>query len=93
MLDTRNKYDETPRDLANNQGHKDVVAYLDSLVKAIDNVRHIVFFMIGIRRGTNRDGMGDLQYLPKDIVLMIANRVWATRRDVKWLNVPITKKI
>ena len=54
---------------------------------AIDNVRHTVCLLLGIRRGTNRQGMGDLQYLPKDIVLIIAKHVWAARRDPIWLEV------
>ena len=64
-----------------------MVAYLDTVVSAIDNVRHVVCLLIGIRRGTNHQGMGDLQYLPKDIVLMIAKYVWGARRDPIWLEV------
>ena len=64
-----------------------MVAYLDTLVRVIVNVRHIACLLIGIRRGTNRNGMGDLQYLPKDIVLIIAKYVWETRRDPIWLEV------
>ena len=51
----------------------------------VQAVRSAVYFVIGIRRGHNREGMGDLGRLPRDIVLMIAKRVWATRGDTKWL--------
>ena len=64
-----------------------MVAHLATLVPAIDNVRHIVCLLVGIRRGTNRQGMGDLQYLPKDIVLIISKYVWGTRRDPIWFEV------
>ena len=50
-------------------------------------VRSAVCFVIGIRRGNNREGMGDFGCLPRDVVLMIATRVWETRGDSKWLAV------
>ena len=87
LFDTLNNDGKTPRERANECGHRVVVAYLDTVVNAIDNVRHIVCLLIGIRRGTNRQGMGDLQYLPKDIVLIIAKYVWGTRRNPIWLEV------
>jgi ankyrin repeat protein len=80
-FDTLDDQGRTPHDLANQYGHHQVVAYLDALVR----IRHITCFLIGIRRGTNRQGMGELLLLPKDIVLMIARRVWATRDDPEWL--------
>ena len=50
-------------------------------------VRSAVCFVIGIRRGNNCKGMGDFGRFPRDVVLMIAKRLWATRGDVKWLEV------
>jgi hypothetical protein len=87
---------DTPRAVANRNGHKDVVAYLDAVVISIDNARRAVLFLVGIRRSgrnsaplnplsvDNKAGMGDLQYFPKEIVLMIAKYIWATRRDDEW---------
>jgi len=89
LFDTLNNRGKPPRECAVQCRKRDVVAYLDTVVSAIDNVRHIVCLLIGIRRGTNLQGMGDLQYLPKDIVLIIAKYVWGTRRDPKWLEVKL----
>jgi ankyrin repeat protein len=107
-IDCRNKPGQTPRDEANYYGHNEVVAYLDTLVTAIDNVRYIVCLLIGIqKRGCRcaplnplldskgiksegvsfplpQEGMGNLLCFPKEIVLMIAKWVWATRRDEEW---------
>ena len=48
-------------------------------------VQSAAIFLIGIRSGSNLEGMGDLGHLPRDIVLIISKYVWATRRDPKWL--------
>jgi hypothetical protein len=85
LFNTYNNYGKTPRDKAIHWEKREVVEYLDTVVTSIDNVRHIVCLLIGIRRGTNRQGMGALQYFPKEIVLMIAKCVWGTRRDPMWL--------
>ena len=89
MFDTRDTLGDTPRDDANREGHNDGVVYLDNLVIAIDNVRDIVCLLIGMRK---KGSGGDFQLFPKDIVLMIAKHVWATRRDIKWLEALPKKK-
>ena len=47
--------------------------------------RHSCLFLIGIRRSTNFEGMGDFAVFPKDIVRLIAQTVWATRKDPIWI--------
>ena len=42
-------------------------------------------FLIGIRGSSNVEGMGAFGRLPKDVVLIIAKQVWATRGDLEWL--------
>jgi Ran GTPase-activating protein (RanGAP) involved in mRNA processing and transport len=48
-------------------------------------VRQSALFLIGIRRSTDIEGMGDFAVFPKDIVRLIAQAVWATRRDPIWI--------
>ena len=48
-------------------------------------VRSAALLLIGIRRSTDFDGMGDFAVFPKDIVKLIAQAVWATRRDPIWI--------
>ena len=48
-------------------------------------VRSAVLFVIGIRRGHNLEGMGGFGHLPRDVVFMIAKRVWASRGDHAWI--------
>ena len=47
--------------------------------------RRTALFLIGIRRSTNYEGMGDFNVFPKDIVRLIAQTVWATRKDPIWI--------
>ena len=48
-------------------------------------VRGAALLLIGIRRSTDFEGMGDFAVFPKDIVRLIAQTVWATRRDPIWI--------
>ena len=48
-------------------------------------VRCAALLLIGIRQLTNFEGMGDFGVFPKDIVRLIAQRVYATRRDPVWI--------
>lgn len=48
-------------------------------------VRSVCCYIIGIRKGTNKEGMGALGAFPKEIVRMIAHRVWVTRDDDEWI--------
>ena len=48
-------------------------------------VRRAALLLIGIRRSTDIEGMGDFAVFPKDIVRLIAQTVWATRRDPIWI--------
>ena len=48
-------------------------------------VRRAAFLLIGIRRSTDFEGMGDFAVFPKDIVRLIAQTVYATRRDPIWI--------
>ena len=48
-------------------------------------VRRTALLLIGIRRSTDFEGMGDFAIFPKDIVRLIAQTVWATRRDPMWI--------
>ena len=48
-------------------------------------VRRAALLLIGIRRSTDFEGMGDFAVFPKDIVRSIAQTVWATRRDPIWI--------
>ena len=48
-------------------------------------VRRAALLLIGIRRSTDFEGMGDFAVFPKDIVRLIAQTVWATRRDPVWI--------
>ena len=48
-------------------------------------VRQAALFLIGIRRSTDFEGMGDVAVFPKDIVRLIAQTVYATRRDPIWI--------
>ena len=50
-------------------------------------VRRASLYLIGIRQSTlASDGMGDLAVFPKDIVKLLAQHVWATRKDPKWID-------
>lgn len=42
-------------------------------------------FLVGIRNGVTVEGMGSLGKLPKNIVLMMAKKVWDSRGDCEWL--------
>jgi hypothetical protein len=48
-------------------------------------VRRAALLLIGIRRSTDFEGMGDFAVFPKDIVRLIAQTVWATRKDPIWI--------
>ena len=48
-------------------------------------VRRAALLLIGIRQSTEIEGMGDFAVFPKDIVRLIAQAVWATRRDPIWI--------
>ena len=48
-------------------------------------VRLAALLLIGIRQSTDIEGMGDFAVFPKDIVRLIAQTVWATRRDPIWI--------
>ena len=48
-------------------------------------VRRAALLLIGIRRSTDIEGMGDFAVFPKDIVRLIAQTVWETRRDPVWI--------
>ena len=52
-------------------------------------VRSAALFLVGIRSSRKTEGMGVLAFFPKEIVLMIAVEVWATRLDPKWIDVLI----
>lgn len=47
-------------------------------------VGQVIRFLIGIRQGNIRQGMGSLGLLPKEIVMMIAKELWRTRSDLIW---------
>ena len=48
-------------------------------------VRRAALFLIGICRSTNYEGMGDFAVFPTEIIRMLAQAVWATRRDPIWI--------
>ena len=48
-------------------------------------VRRAALFLIGIRRSTDFEEMGDFSVFPIDIVRLIAQKIWATRRDPAWI--------
>ena len=48
-------------------------------------VRSAALLLIGSRRWIDIEGMGDFAVLPKDVVRLIAQTVWATRRDPIWI--------
>ena len=48
-------------------------------------VRRAALLLIGIRRSTDFEGMGDFAVFPKDIVRLIAQTIYATRRDPVWI--------
>lgn len=90
VFDVPNVNGETPLDFARRWKHPQIVVYLTALLR----VRYVCCFLIGIRKGTNVQGMGILGKCPKEIVRMIAHWVWVTRDDhEEWLagNV-LTKK-
>ena len=49
-------------------------------------VQSLIFFLIGVRQGSNRAGMGLLGEFPKEIIKMVAIEIWATRKDPKWID-------
>ena len=49
-------------------------------------VRSAALFLIGIRRASKFEEMGDFAVIDKNIVRMIAMEVWATRRDPIWID-------
>ena len=48
-------------------------------------VRRAALLLIGVRQSTDFEGMGDFAVFPKDIVRLIAQTVYATRRDPLWI--------
>ena len=48
-------------------------------------VRSAALLLIGIRQSTDIEGMGNFAVFPKDIVRLIAQTVWATRREPIWI--------
>ena len=48
-------------------------------------VRRAALMLIGICRSNNYEGMGKFVVFPKDVVRLIAQAVWATRRDPVWI--------
>ena len=48
-------------------------------------VNRAVVFVIGIRQSCNLAGMGHFAIIGKDVVKLIAQMVWADRKDPKWL--------
>ena len=48
-------------------------------------VRRAALLLIGIRQSIDIEGMGDFAIFPKDIVRLIAQTVYATRRDPMWI--------
>ena len=48
--------------------------------------RRAALFLIVIRRSTDFEGMGNFAVLPKDVVKLLAQTVWATRRDPLWIH-------
>ena len=48
-------------------------------------VRRAALLLIGIRQSTDFEGMGYFAVFSKDIVRLIAQTVWATRRDPFWI--------
>ena len=49
-------------------------------------VRRASLYLIAIRCTTNYDGMGTIGIVPKEVLKMIAMKVWATRRDPIWIH-------
>lgn len=52
----------------------------------VDVARSAALYLIAVRNRANASGMGDLQLLPKDVVKMIAKKVWETRGQQEWLS-------
>ena len=51
-----------------------------------DAARSAALYLVGICGSTDTEGMGALAVFPKEIVLMIAVEVWASRLDPKWID-------
>ena len=79
VFDSPNMKGQVPYDFTHIVMSTKTVSYLNALVIAIDNVRSIVCLIIGTRK------KGDLQVFPKEIVKMLAQYIWKTRRSVEWL--------
>ena len=54
--------------------------------KIPENVRRVALYLIIVRKSSNFNNMGNLAIFPKEIVKMIAIRIWQTRRDPIWIN-------
>jgi hypothetical protein len=70
--------------------HRNRNATIDGLLSRNKNlipaaVRRAALFLIGICRSTNYEGMGDFAVFPTEIIRMLAQAVWATRRDPIWI--------
>lgn len=76
--------------LRNNVSYETMAA-IDYLVEVRNNelipnaVRWAALYLIATRQSSNYDDMGLFALLPKEIVKMIAVRVWATRKDSDWI--------
>ena len=49
-------------------------------------VRRAALFIVGVCRSTNFDEMGDFAIFPVEVLRLIAQAVWATRKDPKWID-------
>ena len=67
------------------QGNLEFLANSRNRVLIPDVVREAALLLILARRSSNSDDMGTLAALPKDVVRLIAMRVWATNKDPKWI--------
>jgi hypothetical protein len=63
----------------------DVSLYLTRNRSIQHNIRRIVWLLIGTRR-FHSDDPNPFSLLPKDIVLFIAWKIWASRGQLVWLN-------
>lgn len=69
--------------------NKELTRTFDELVnrnkRLVSMVRFAALFLIGIRNGATHAGMGAFGRLPKEVVKMIAMRVWATCGQPEWI--------
>lgn len=70
-----------------------VKALLERNHNLVSTARSAALFLIGIRCGTNLQGMGDLGRLSKDVVILIAKQVWATRGQREWIQAALETKL